>query len=177
MTTTALDNRQDNEQLYRRHHSWLHSWLCRRVGCRELAADLAHDTFLRLLTKPRHLDNIDSARSYLRTVANRLCIDMWRRKAVEQAWLEVLAARPEPLDLSPEDHAIIVETFCELDDMLRRLPEKVATAFVLSQMEGLTYKQIAEKIAVSERTVKTWMAKAMLECLLIEARFHEALPG
>ena len=163
------------EHLYRHHHGWLHNWLSRRVGCRELAADLAHDTFLRLLIKPRTLDNIDSARGYLRTVAGRLCIDMWRRKAVEQAWLEVLTARPEAVDISPEDHAIIVETFCELDDMLSRLPEKVAIAFLLSQLDGLTYKQIAARMKVSERTIKAWMGRAMLECVLIEARFHEGL--
>lgn len=161
--------------LYSDHQSWLHRWLSRRVGCQDLAADLTQETFVRLLIKPRSLDNLDSARSYLRTVADRLCIDMWRRKAVEQAWLEVLAARPEDVDLSPEDHAIIIETFCELDAMLQRLPEKVATAFILSQVDGLTYKQIAEQMGVSERSIKTWMARAMLECVLIEARFHEAV--
>ncbi|KGK40892.1 hypothetical protein LH51_12040 [Nitrincola sp. A-D6] len=161
--------------LYSDHKSWLHKWLCRRVGCQDLAADLAQDTFVRLLLKPRSLDNLDSARSYLRTVAGRLCIDMWRRRAVEQAWLEVLATRPEEVDLSPEDHAIIVESFCELDAMLQSLPEKVANAFILSQVEGLTYKQIATQMQVSERTIKTWMARAMLECVLIEARFYEAV--
>ncbi len=170
---TGMDN-HTSEQLYRNHHNWLRGWLSHRLGCRELAADLAQDTFIRLLTKPRCLDNIDSARSYLRKVADRLCIDMWRRKSVEQAWLEVLAARPEGLHISPEEHAIIVETFCEIDAMLQRLPEKVANAFMLAQIEGLTYKQIAEQMNVSERTVKSYMAKAMLECILIEARFHEA---
>src|SRR5690606_15422822 len=102
-----------NERLYRNHHVWLQGWLNRKLGCSELAADLAQDTFLRLLSKPKPLADLDNARSYLRTVADRLCIDMWRRKAVEQAWLEVLASRPEEMAISPEEHAIIVETFCE----------------------------------------------------------------
>lgn len=163
------------EVLYSDHHRWLQRWLGHRLGCHHLAADLAHDTFLRLLAQPRRLDNFDNARSYLRKVADRLCIDLWRRRSVEQAWLDVLAARPDEVDLSPEDHAIIVETFCELDEMLRRLPEKVATSFILSQVEGLTYRQIAAQMGVSERTIKSYMATAMLECLLIEARFHCAL--
>ncbi|HVL01322.1 MAG TPA: sigma-70 family RNA polymerase sigma factor [Dongiaceae bacterium] len=163
------------EVLYSDHHRWLQGWLGRRLGCHHLAADLAQDTFLRLLSQPRPLDSFDNARGYLRKVADRLCIDLWRRRSVEQAWLEVLAARPEEVELSPEAHAIIVETFCELDDMLRRMPEKVATAFILSQIEGLTYKQIAAQMGVSERTIKNYMATAMLECLLIEARFHAAL--
>lgn len=163
------------EALYTTHHGWLHNWLNRRVGCPALAADLAHDTFVRLLTKPHPLNNVDTARSYLRTVAKRLCIDQWRRRAVEQAWMEVLAARPEEVEISPEDHAIIVETFCEIDQMLHRLPKKVATAFIHSQIAGLTYQQIAVRMAVSERTVKNYMARAMLECMIIKARFQDSV--
>lgn len=166
--------RQMNEQLYRHHHGWLQGWLSHKLGCCELAADLAQDTFLRLLSKPTPLEDLGSARGYLRTVADRLCIDLWRRKSVEQAWLEVLASRPEEVAISPEDHAIIVETFCEIDAMLQRLPSSVAQAFLLSQLNGLTYKQIAEQMGVSDRTIKNYMAKAMLECMVIEARFHSA---
>lgn len=172
MSSTEFTPQVNIHALYSNHHNWLRSWLCRRAGCPELAADLSHDTFVRLLSKPSSLDNVDGARSYLRTVADRLCIDMWRRKSVEQAWLDVLAAKPEDLALSPEDHAIIIESFCEIDDMLRRLPEKVAQAFMLSQINGLTYKQIATQMGASERTIKNYMAKAILECMLIETRFH-----
>ena len=161
--------------LYSSHNNWLRGWLKRRLGCSETAADLAHDTFVRLLSKPRQIDNLTCARSYLKVIAGRLCVDRWRRKSIEQAWLDVLAAQPEALAPSLEDHAIIVETFCELDDMLQRLPEKVATVFMRSQIEGLTYKQIASQMGVSERTIKSYMAKAMLECVLIEARWHESM--
>lgn len=165
---------QTVETLYTEHHGWLRQWLGQRMGCPALAADLAHDTFLRLLARPRSLNNTHSARGYLRTVAERLCIDLWRRRAVEQAWLEVLAARPEEVEISPEDHAVIVETFCEIDEMLRRLPPKVARAFLLAQIDGLTYKDIAHRLGVSERTVKSYMAKAMLECMKINARYQGA---
>ncbi len=158
-------------QLYNHHHGWLHGWMRKRVGCHEAAADLAHDTFLRLLTKPPQPHSFSGARRYLRTVADGLCIDMWRRKSVEKAWLETLAARPEGVGLSPEDHAVVIETLCEIDEMLSRLPDNVATAFILSQVEGLTYKQIAVQLGVSDRMVKKYMARAMLECVLIEARF------
>ena len=36
-------------QLYHAHHAWLRGWLSRRTGCREHAADLAQETFVRLL--------------------------------------------------------------------------------------------------------------------------------
>ena len=54
-----------------------------------------------------------------------------------------------------------------MDALLDRLPEKVRTAFLLSQLEGLTYAAIAEHLVVSERTVKRYMARALEECILL----------
>ena len=42
--------------LYQDHHGWLQGWLRRRLGCAENAADLAQDTFARLLASRRVLD-------------------------------------------------------------------------------------------------------------------------
>ncbi|WP_133405985.1 sigma-70 family RNA polymerase sigma factor [Parashewanella tropica] len=175
MSTYSLanSNPQKIESLYLHHNHWLKSWLYRRVSCPEKAADLAQDTFVRLLGKTVQLDTVVAARRYLRCIADGLCVDMWRRKSVEQAWLETLAERPELEEISAEDRAIIIETICEIDEMLRNLPENVATAFLLSQMDGLTYKQIAAELEVSERMVKKYMARAMFECLLIESRHYQ----
>ena len=167
--------RSQMHDLYSDHFGWLKSWLYQRVSCPELAADLAQDTFLRLLPKTAELNLVSSPRSYLSTIASRLCTDMWRRKAVEKAWLETLKLQPESVQISPQDHAIIIETICEIDEMLARLPEKVATAFILSQFDGLTYKQIALQLEVSERMVKKYLARAMLECVMIEANYHRSL--
>lgn len=46
------------ETLYSEHHGWLQNWLSRRLGCPSLAADLAQDTFVRLLSHPRQLNNL-----------------------------------------------------------------------------------------------------------------------
>lgn len=173
LNSSASSNRETVQQLYMHHHQWLHGWLHKRVSCPELASDLAHDTFVRLMGRTLQLDNREAgARRYLRTIADGLCIDMWRHNAIERAWQEAMAARPEPVDISPEDRSIIIETLCEIDEMLRRLPEKVATAFLLSQVDGLPYREIAAQLEVSERMVKKYMARAMLECVLIEARYH-----
>ena len=66
---------------------------------------------------------------------------------------------------SPEAQALILETLIELDALLDRLPARVRQAFLLAQLEGLTYAVIAERLGVSERMVKKYMAQAMLHCL------------
>ena len=160
------------EQLYNDHHSWLHNWIRQKIGCHDTAADLAHDVFLRIIYRKNTitLDSFAGAQRYLRTIGNGLCVDMWRKKAIEQAWLESVTHQPQQLAISAEQHTLIVETLCEIDQMLQRLPTKVANAFIMSQIDGLTYQQIALKFEVSVRMVKKYMARAMLECVLLEAQ-------
>ncbi|QJD93420.1 sigma-70 family RNA polymerase sigma factor [Duganella dendranthematis] len=154
------------ETLYSSHHGWLHQWLWRKLGCRDGAADLAHDTFVRLLSaKP--LDALREPRAYLSTIANGLLVNHWRRLTLERAYLEVLAQQEAALAPSPEERALTIEALMQVDAMLRKLSVKAREAFLLSQTEGLTYAVIAEQLQVSERMVKKYMAQAMLQCLLI----------
>lgn len=50
------------ETLYREQQPWLRSWLQRSVGCPAQAADLAQDTFFKLLLKPREFPSSNDAR-------------------------------------------------------------------------------------------------------------------
>ncbi|MBT2372520.1 sigma-70 family RNA polymerase sigma factor [Pseudomonas fluorescens] len=161
--------------LYGTHHSWLLGLLRRRLSNRWDAADLAHDTFIRVLKRPPEAADALRERSYLATIARGLCIDHWRRRQLEQAWLQTLAARPEALQPSPEQRAIIVETLYEVDAMLARLPRKVSEAFLLAQLQGMPYKQIATQLGVCERMVKKYLAQALLHCAVLEAELDGLL--
>ncbi|MBU1295090.1 MAG: sigma-70 family RNA polymerase sigma factor [Gammaproteobacteria bacterium] len=164
--------RQKSQQvgeLYAEHSSWLTGWIRSRLGCHELAADIAQDTFVRLLKRPKYFSNMGEARAFLSTIAKGLYIDHWRRKQVEQAWLESLAHIEEEFVPSAEHSASMIELLCELDAMIAKLPKKVANTLILSQLHGLTYREIAERLSVSERMVKRYMAQAMLQCLLFKS--------
>lgn len=90
--------------LYSHHHGWLQSWLRRRLGCADDAADLAQDTFVRLLARPTAIapDAMREPRAYLTTVARGLLVDFWRRGELERAYLADLALQPEVLQPSPK---------------------------------------------------------------------------
>lgn len=168
-----IDSREtpcELDSLYHHHYGWLRDLLRRRLGSACDAADLAHDVFVHLLVRPREFDSFSGARAWLSTVAKGLCIDLWRRREIERAWLATLAAQ-EGEAPSAEDQAIVIEALCQVDALLQRLPAKVARAFLLSQLEGLTYREIAEILAVSERMVKKYMAQAILHCALFESEF------
>ncbi len=133
------------------------------MGCSEQAADLAHDTFVRLIVSGR-LPAAEQGRRYLAQIARHLLIDLRRRYRIEQAWLETLLLQPEAEEPSPETRALIVETLLQIDAMLGRMPAKVRSAFLLSQFEGLSYAEIAERLDVSVSSVQKYMIRAIQAC-------------
>lgn len=154
--------------LYASHHGWLRGWLRRKTGCADHAADIAQDTFVRLLSRSFDWNDLREPRAYLSTVAHGLMVNHMRRHAIERAYLEALAAQPEQASPSPESLALVVEALSEIDAMLDGLPSKARAAFLLSQLEGLRYAEIAERLDVSLSMVKKYMLQAITRCMQIE---------
>lgn len=152
--------------LYENHHNWLCGWLKKRVGCSENAADLAQDTFIRVLTL-RKAAELREPRAYLSSIARSLMIDLFRRRALEQAYLETLAAIPEPVDISPQTRALILETLMQIDRLLDGLGSRTREIFLLSQLDGLSYVEIGRRLNVSVNTVKKHAVRALTHCLLL----------
>ena len=156
------------DAIYRAHHGWLLGWFRRRLGGASCAADLAHDTFVRLMLS-RDAAGLNEPKAYLRTLAHGVVVNHWRRQDIERAWLDALAHVPEPLAPSTEDRLLALETLCRIDAMLNRLNPKARRAFLMAQLDGMPYAAIAIELEVSERMVKKYMAQAMLQCLLLAA--------
>ncbi len=163
-----LASHHDIHDLYCDHHGWLQGWLRRRLGCSQQAADLAQDTFVRVLSG-RNVAAIGEPRGYLATVARGLMIDLFRRQAIEAAWLDALAAQPEPETIALETQAIIIETLVAVDRLLDRLGPRTRAVFLLAQLEGLTQVEIGRRLQISLPTVRKHLVRAFTECLLLTA--------
>ena len=151
------------QALYSDHHGWLHAWLRKKIGCTHRAADLAHDTFLRLLARDEPLA-LHEPRAFLTTVAQRVMANHWRREQIERAYLEALAHVPEQFAPSPEERALLLEALCEIDGLLERLPAAVKRAFLLAQLDGLSHADIAAQLKISIATVKRHLVRAGAQC-------------
>eukprot|EP01030_Chromulinospumella_sphaerica_P011059 gene11059-biopygen9641 len=174
MSANDLSLRNAVNDLYCDHHGWLKGWLRKRLGNAFDAADLAQDTFVRVI-KARNALEIREPRPYLSMIAKGLLIDLFRRRSLEQSYLEALAAMPEWQQPSLEEQAILLQALMEIDRLLQGLGTKVKQAFILSQFDGLTYPQIAERLNISTRTVNNYMAKAMEHCCLMQIRLQLAV--
>ncbi len=155
---------RDFQQIYSCHHGWLQNWLRRRLGHGGDAADIAQDTFERLL-RLGSLVGIREPRAYLCTLAGRLAINHQRRQQIETLCIETLALTGDAQAMSVEQRHLLHEVLCRLDALLDRLKPKARQVFLLSQLEDLTYREIAAEMGISDRMVKKYMAQAMFHCL------------
>ncbi|EPF88115.1 ECF sigma factor FemI [Acinetobacter gyllenbergii] len=152
--------------LYRHHHSWLYQWLKRRLNQSEDAADLAHDTFIRILKRKDQL-YFDQPRALLTTVAKGLLINWYQRKSIEKAYLEALASRAEYDEITPEQKLSAIESLCLINQLLNQLPERQQQVFIWSQLEGLTQQEIATRLNISTRTVMRDLVTVLTQCLAV----------
>lgn len=169
MTADAASLHRRLRDLYGEHHGWLVDWLRRRLGCPHDAADVAQDTFLRVLGKPaQEIEGVRELRGWLATIARGLVIDQARRQAIERAYLDALAMFPEPVAVSPETRLLMIEALAQIDALLHGLGPKVRLAFLLSRLEGLTYPEIAGRLGVSLSSVEKYMATAIRHCYMAD---------
>lgn len=150
------------------HHRWLLQHIQRQLRNRADAEDTAAETFCQLLTARVDPANLERPRAFLSTVARRLIYDRYRRQRLEQAYLERLALLPEEVAPSPEDRLLLLEALTTIDRSLSDLPRVVKQAFLYSQLDGLSYVEIARRLGVSERTVSRYMTQALRQCWLSE---------
>lgn len=159
--------------LYGQHQGWLKGWLRKKLGCADTAADLTQDTFVRLLARPQ-VEALNEPRAYLTTVAKGLLSNWYRRQTLEQAYLEALATIPVTEVPAAERRLEILETLQQLDLVLAELPQKARTAFLLAQLDGLKYEEIAKQLGVSLASVKHYMQQGYRACLSLSLLEQDA---
>lgn len=164
MPTPELAPREALHNLYRDHHGWLLQLLRRKLGGNlDHAADIAHDTFERVM-KTNLKPVMQEPRGYLTTVATNVVRNHIRRSMIEQAYLDALATQPETHAPSPETQALLIEALDMACQVLEGLPARTRRIFLMGQVEGLPYKQIAEELDVSLNVVQKAIVKGIQHC-------------
>lgn len=157
---------QSLESLYTEHHHWLQSWIRSRLNNVEQAQDLTQETFIKVLMKGRE-NEFNSPKAYLSSIARGLLVDFFRRRTVEQAYLEALEVQPEQHSISAEQHHLIIDTLLQIEKMLDAMSERGRQIFLLAQLDGLSFAEIGRQLNVSVTTVRKHFIRAMTQCLLL----------
>ena len=157
---------QTLESLYSEHHHWLQNWIRSRLNNVEQAQDLTQETFIKVLMKGREHE-FNSPKAYLSSIARGLLVDFFRRRTVEQAYLDALEVQPEQHSISAEQHHLIIDTLLQIEHMLDTMSERGRQIFLLAQLDGLTFAEIGRQLNVSVTTVRKHFIRAMTQCLLL----------
>jgi RNA polymerase sigma-70 factor, ECF subfamily len=142
--------------LFYRYYESLYSFFWNRTQSEELAKDFVQDVFTRLW---QHRDNLNpelSIKSYLFRTAQNLLIDFFRKKKTQTASHEDLI-KIEPSENPSELYDLeesVVKAISELPDDLRMV-------FLLNRFDGLKYKQIADSLNISIKTVESRISKTL----------------
>lgn len=151
--------------LYLYHCSELRNFLQRRVGCREVAAELTQESFIRVMSYP--IESILNARAMLYRIASNLVIDYHRAyvKHPEKVCIDELPLHHLPIsDLTDPARIVsarqILENLCIL---IEGLPPRCHRAFVLHKFDGYTHVEIAEKLGITRNAVEKLLIRALVQ--------------
>lgn len=150
---------------FQEHYDDLLNFLTRRMSDRQRAADVAQETYLKLLKIDASVAVLNDRRFIFR-VAGNLAIDTLRheqRLTANQADSQHTADLIDPAP-QPEATLLAKERLAILDDALQQLSPNARQALLLNRLEGLTQAQIAIELGVSESMVAKYIGQALRHC-------------
>lgn len=151
---------------FRENYQDLLRFLVRRTGSAEHAADLVQDTYVRLAGLAPGGAEIENPRAFIYRVARNLAIDRMRREgriSRDLAVLESGEAVPDPTP-SPEAVSVARDRLRSLEAALDDLPERLRLALLMARVEGRSFRDIAQRLRVSESMVAKYIAQALRHC-------------
>ncbi|HZG56306.1 RNA polymerase sigma factor [Paenibacillus sp.] len=146
-------------ECYAAHFAGLKTYLARYTRDAEEAADLAQETFVRLLVSR---STPMPAVPWLRRVGYRLFVDRCRRRRPAGEWLpfELLAGQPDPAAPTPEEACLERETRLRYEGLLSGLGTVERYIFQRMIYGQETYRAIGEALGCPENTVKSVVRRA-----------------
>lgn len=127
----------------------------------DLAKDIIQDVFIKIWENRSQLEAERSFKSYLYKIANNRALKHFRHEKVVRKYEQAQKAQPQPHADSPEtllEHQELAE---RLQKAIRQLPEKPRTVYLMSRVEKLSYKEIAERLNISVKTVETHIGNSL----------------
>jgi RNA polymerase sigma-70 factor (ECF subfamily) len=153
----ALANRF--ERIYLSTYFRLEKFVQHFIRNPEAAKDMLQDTYVQLWEHLEQIRDDEKILPLLRTYATHRMINMLRKSAKDQQHAELFYARQEVITTADET-LNLKESLQEYETVLNRLTDQQRTVFRLSTEEGMSYKQIAEELNSTPRTIKYHLSEA-----------------
>ena len=159
-----LSPEQGCELLFRRYHRALCSHAARYVYSKETAEDIVSDVFCKFWKSRAYASITSSFRFYLfRSVRNE-AISHLRSEFAGLDSLDAISPPEEAVGLRPDYVTQYVETFNRVKELIEQLPPQCRKVFLMSRFEGKRYREIADELGISIKTVEIHVTKGL--CLM-----------
>ncbi len=148
------------ETLFRRYYSYLCSVAYNYLNDHDTAEEIVQELFYRIWEKRVELNITSAVKPYLVKAVyyNSVNLMAHRRKDIS---LDEQYYESERGNSNTEDLIELEELNLLIESCMKELPEKGRQIFSLSRFEGLKYREIAERLSVSVKTVEAYMGQAL----------------
>lgn len=125
-------------------------------GDKVFSEDIVQDAFLQVWQKRETINDIEKLDPLLYTIVKNNLINHYQKKLKTQNYLAELSNDPK----HEEDTQVEKQNLKRLNKHIETLPKKSKEVFLMSQKEGLTYKEIASALSISTKSVEKHISKA-----------------
>lgn len=160
-TSFKLETEEAFEQLFRVHYPRLCAFALTFLNDREEAEEIVQTMFCKLWEQRQDLDINISVQAYLFRAVRNACLNQIKKTHIRDAYK---AMNLENINNNPEfqpDRTTEKELHRRIEKAIADLPEQCRLIFKLSRFEELKYKEIAEQLNISIKTVENQMGKAL----------------
>jgi len=171
--TANLFSEVEFEALFKAHFKELHAYAFSFLKDWDKAEEVVQGLFLKLWEKRELPEMHTSMRSYLYKAAYHDCLNLIRREKVHLQYQTRTAFAMKDESDNAANTVHLREVQVRLSAALNMLPEKCRTVFHLSRFEQLKYRQIADHLGISIKTVEKQMGKALR---ILRGEMKEFLP-
>jgi len=159
----AAGDEQSFRQIFHHYAPRLNPFVLNIVKSEAFAEEIVQDVFLKLWVNRVQVSEKDSPSSWLFTVAAHQSFSFLKKRSTERRFID--SVKKQMLDhggSSPtEDIIFSRENEVLLQEAMNRLPPQRQAIYRLSRTEGLTHKEIADKLNISSNTVKNQLVNAI----------------
>ncbi|GAA4332198.1 RNA polymerase sigma-70 factor [Mucilaginibacter gynuensis] len=148
------------ERVYKYFLKPLHVYAINMLKDEDTAAEMVQNVFLKLWERRERFSLSGSIQAYLYGAVYNECLNHLRHQKVKinhQSHVAYTMKQDSETDAGME----LLDLKEKLQQALNELPERCRTIFQLSRFEDLKYKEIADQLGISIKTVETQMGKAL----------------
>jgi transmembrane sensor len=146
--------------------------LTRSIGCPDRARELAHDTWLKLVSGPSPASEVVHARAYLLSTAQHLAIDGIRRSQRHDIVVDDLAQRVPKSAPDIADQVAHRQALHAVERALAALPQRTRQAFLAHRLEGTGHDELAAMHGVSRSAIERDLQRAHAAVRLAIEHWH-----